>query len=87
VRTFPAWPVNYRVSDEYHRQDEGPPPPLTIGSGLIYRRFRVEDVWFSYDKHGQFAVGMHVFLTEVTGTDDDRPHKLAPGYFTSTEQA
>jgi hypothetical protein len=78
---------------ELPRQRRVPPAgrgsaaPLTIGSGLIYRRFRVEDVWFSYDKHGQFAVGMHVFLTEVTGTDDDRPHKLAPGYFTSTEQA
>jgi hypothetical protein len=41
----------------------------------------VPDVWFSFDQHGRFDVGLHVFLECSEG--DDKLTRIAPGYFTS----
>ena len=82
---FPRWPVTYYINGVADWQDEGPPAPLSIGTGVIYpkdyRRYRVEDIWVSYDHHGRFDDGVHVFLVDVTRTPDDRPGSLAPDYF------
>ena len=43
------------------------------------------DVWFSYDKHGHFDDGTHVFLAPVAVEDDLLKH-LAPDHFTSAHQ-
>jgi hypothetical protein len=75
--------VTYYVHDVELRQDEGEPPPLTIGTGIIWtdgERYRVVDVWVSYDHNGRFNDGVHVFLEAVEDTDD-RPLRLAPDYF------
>jgi hypothetical protein len=44
--------------------------PLAVGTGLIDERgkfFRVADVWVSFDHHGHYPEGVHVFLepTEI----------------------
>ena len=57
---------------------------LVKGQGVIWpdgRRFRVEDSWFSFDHHGHFGTGLHVFLTEIRSRDDDLPKLLKPDYF------
>jgi hypothetical protein len=82
---FPRWPITYYDHDVVLHQDEGTPPPLAVGDGLIWadgRRYRVIDKWVSYDHHGHFDDGVHIFLEPVT-TDDDRPKRIAPTYFTS----
>jgi hypothetical protein len=57
---------------------------LHKGQGVIWsdgRRLRVVDSWFSFDKHGRFDIGLHVFLEEVTDEADDLPLRLARDYF------
>lgn len=62
-------------------------PEFSVGDGLIlpideaYPRVRVVDVWHSWDRHGRFDTGTHVFCENVTNTPDDRPKALAPDYF------
>ncbi|MET8481867.1 hypothetical protein ABZV68_32540 [Streptomyces clavifer] len=55
---------------------------LPIGTGVLLRgdRYRVVDSWFSYDHHGIFDDGLHIFLGPVT-EEDDRLRHLAPNYF------
>ncbi len=36
---------------------------------------------FSFDHHGRFPTGLHVFLEQVTDEADDLPKRLAPDYF------
>jgi hypothetical protein len=58
--------------------------PVANGMGFVWAgtgRFRVVDVWTSYDHHGRFEEGQHVFLAPVRA-DDDRLKHLAPDYFT-----
>jgi hypothetical protein len=62
---------------------------LHKGQGVLWhdgRRFRVVDSWFSFDKHGHFGIGLHVFLEEVSGQDDDLLLRLAPDYFGGREE-
>lgn len=57
---------------------------LHRGQGVIWadgRRLRVVDSWFSFDHHGRFDTGLHVFLEEVTDEADDLPKRLEPHYF------
>lgn len=84
------WTNTYWVDGELGWQDEYYHVPLARGDGLLeaghgYRRFRVVDVWYSNDKHGHFDIGRHVFLEDVTGTDDDRLGQIAPDYFRSDD--
>jgi hypothetical protein len=87
MNEFPRWPVTYHEEGTVLWQDDGPPPPLSIGSGVIWhsgeKRFRVVDLWVSYDHHGHFDIGTHVFLEDVSDTEDDYPRRLAPSYFES----
>ncbi|MEU9032776.1 hypothetical protein AB0D46_35785 [Streptomyces sp. NPDC048383] len=55
---------------------------LPVGTGVLLRgdRYRVVDSWFSYDHHGVFNDGLHVFVELVT-EEDDRLRHLAPDYF------
>lgn len=83
------WLVTYydAASNAYIWQDEGDAPRLQIGDGVLlsaaeYRRFRVVDIWHSYDRRGDLDTGTHVFLTDVTGTADDRPKQKRPDYYT-----
>ena len=86
---YHRWLVSYHVLDDDGTerdlyQEEGPPPPIAIGEGIIAqggRRYRVVDVWYSDDKHGFYDVGKHVFMRDVTDTADDLPGTLAPDYF------
>jgi len=87
---YPRWMVSYHdaVTNEYLWQDEQTPPNLQVGDGVLlpiadYRRFRVADIWHSYDKHGDLDWGTHVFLRDVSNTEDDRPKNKAPSYYTS----
>jgi hypothetical protein len=60
--------------------------PLRKGDGVYlggtHPRCRVVDVWLSYDHHGRFGEGLHVFLEPVEEfSDDDTLGKFAPDYF------
>jgi hypothetical protein len=59
--------------------------PPAKGTGVLLdkgTRWRVVDVWLSYDKHGRFDIGWHAFVEPVEASDDRLKH-LAPGYFSS----
>lgn len=82
------WTNTFWLDGEELYQEEHEHTPLNKGDGFIdarqdYRRFRVSDVWYSTDNHGFFNLGRHVFLVDVTGTEDDLPGKIAPQYFSS----
>ena len=55
---------------------------LATGTGIILggERYRVVDSWMSFDHHGRFDDGMHIFL-EVAKDKDNRVKQLAPDYF------
>jgi len=58
-------------------------PVLRRGDGIVMpggRRFRVVDAWLSFDAHGRFHTGWHVFLAPVVDYDDRLRH-LAPSYY------
>ncbi len=86
----PRWMVTYydAETNEDLWQDEEQPPRLHVGDGVLlptadYRRFRVVDIWHSYDSHGNLDWGTHVFLEDVSNTERDRPKQKAPHYYTS----
>jgi hypothetical protein len=64
---------------------EGTVIPLSKGDGLLWSdgtRYRVADKWVSYDHHGHFGEGLHIFLERVEEFgDDDTLGNLAPRYF------
>lgn len=78
--SYPTW---FYVEGESEVWDWPETLPLVKGDGVVTRdgRFRVVDVWFSFDQHGHFDVGLHVFLERSEG--DDTLTRIAPGYFTS----
>lgn len=86
--------TTYWRGSEFVWQDEEDPAPLTIGAGVILgtpnypgaSRWRVVDIWLSYDRRGHFDAGRHVFLDLVSNTEDDYPKRLAPGYFVDDEE-
>ncbi|GGO72444.1 hypothetical protein [Nocardioides deserti] len=87
---YVRWMVSYydAATNEYLWQDEEVPPRLAVGDGVLlpiadYRRFRVEDVWHSYDSHGDLDRGTHVFLRDVSNSEEDRAKQKNPGYYTS----
>lgn len=80
------WINTYWVEGELPWQDEHYHVPVSVGDGMLvpgqaYRRFRVVDVWYSSEKHGHFDIGRHIFLRDVTDTEDDRLGRAAPDYF------
>lgn len=81
-------PVHYyrlHEAEPFFVDDQSHPALPTIGDGLLApggTRYRVVDRWLSFDHHGRFNDGWHVFLGEAEGTDD-RLRLLAPDYFTS----
>jgi hypothetical protein len=56
---------------------------LSKGDGVLWeKRYRVVDTWLSFDKHGRFDVGLHVFLEPIEeGGEDDTLGRFAPDYF------
>lgn len=58
---------------------------LSKGDGVVLEngpRYRVRDSWLSFDKHGRWDIGMHVFLESVEeGGEDDTLDRIAPEYF------
>ncbi|MFG2677014.1 hypothetical protein [Streptomyces sp. NPDC048445] len=79
------WPTYFHEanSTDVLYQEEHGVLSLPIGAGVLLGngdRYRVVDTWFSYDKHGIFDLGLHVFLVLAAG-GDDRLGQLAPGYF------
>lgn len=90
---YERWLTNYWVGDRFIWQDDCKGPPLAIGDGLIMGtpefpgapRWRVVDVWASYDHHGHFDAGIHVFLRPVKDTTEDLPKQLAPDYFSDED--
>jgi hypothetical protein len=76
----------YHCAGERPWQDRNHGVPLRIGEGFLdassdNRRFRVVDIWYSTDSHGVFDVGRHVFLEDLTGSEEDLLATLAPDYF------
>lgn len=83
------WYTTFHRDGELPWQDEFFEMPLHIGDGILipsleYRRFRIVDIWWSTDKHGAFDIGRHVFLKDVSRTDDDQLYKREPQYFTTS---
>jgi hypothetical protein len=80
-----TFPTTYHVGTRELFQEEGL-LTLSKGDGVLWgdgTRYRVVDTWLSFDKHGRFDVGMHVFLEPVEPfSDDDRLGRLARDYFT-----
>lgn len=68
-------------ADVLYQQEEGL-LNLPVGSGVLVLGdcYRVVDSWFSYDHHGVFALGQHVFLEEAT-EENNRLKHIAPAYF------
>jgi hypothetical protein len=82
------WTNTYWVDDKYGWQDDYYHVPLERGDGILVskqggRRFRVVDIWYSDDRHGHFDLGRHIFLKDVTDTDDDRLGTISPEYFSA----
>jgi hypothetical protein len=82
------WMVTYydAATNEPLWQDEQVPPDLKVGDGVLlatagYRRFRVQDIWHSYDRHGDLDSGTHVFLRDVSNTEEDRAKQKNPSYY------
>lgn len=47
------------------------PPPRGTGVLVGGSRYRIDDVWQSFENEGRFVVGYHVSLRLVDGSDDD----------------
>jgi hypothetical protein len=81
-----ALPTTYYIGGQEHHYHEQTMVPLRKGDGVYLGhpapRCRVVDVWLSYDHHGRFGEGLHVFLEPVAefGADDTLGN-LAPDYF------
>jgi hypothetical protein len=82
-------PGIYRLPTYFHEGDSEVPMytheegllNLPIGTGVVLGdRYRVVDSWMSFDHHGVFDDGLHIFLERVT-EDDDRLKRIAPSYF------
>ena len=79
-------PTTFHIlgEEEQHQPLEEGMLNLRQGQGVLWhdgRRFRVKDSWFSFDKHGRFGMGLHVFLERITALEDDLLLQLAPDYF------
>ncbi|MEA1264235.1 hypothetical protein MicroSTF_14420 [Microbacterium sp. STF-2] len=80
------WYTTFYRDGELPWQDEHFEMPLSIGDGILipqfdYGRFRIVDIWWSSDRHGAFDTGRHVFLEDVSRTEDDRLYQREPQYF------
>jgi hypothetical protein len=80
-----ALPTTFYADGEMHPYQEDTVLPLRKGDGVLLGdgpRYRVADVWLSYDHHGHFSEGLHVFLEEVEPSSaDDTLGNLALQYF------
>lgn len=78
-------PTTFHVNGEELSYQEDSMLPLFIGDGLLWsegKRYRVVDRWISYDHHGRFGEGLHIFLEPVEEFGpNDRLGSLAPDYF------
>jgi hypothetical protein len=78
-------PTTFYVDGKERPYQEETFIPLNRGDGLLDNdgtRYRVADRWMSYDHHGRFAEGLHVFLERVEPfSADDTLGNLAPDYF------
>ncbi|MFH8692626.1 hypothetical protein ACH4EC_37955 [Streptomyces anulatus] len=84
------WPTYFHKSDSsdvLYQEDEGL-LTLPVGAGVLVlgECYRVVDTWFSYDHHGVFNLGWHVFLERAT-EEDNRLQRLAPDYFRNDPEA
>jgi len=80
------WPVTYFEGNQELWRNEESSVEVAIGEGVILplpgvKRYRVVDIWHSYDNHGHVDIGTNVYLEEISGTDDDLPQELHPTYF------
>jgi hypothetical protein len=80
-----ALPTTFHVGREELPYQEETMIPLSKGDGLLWgdgARYRVVDKWVSYDHHGRFAEGLHLFLEPVEAFgEDDTLGNAAPDYF------
>jgi hypothetical protein len=80
-----ALPTWFHINGEESSYQEETMIPLSKGDGLLWsdgKRYRVTDKWISYDHHGRFAEGLHIFLELVEEFgEDDTLGNLAPSYF------
>jgi hypothetical protein len=83
IFTFPT--TFYEVGSDKELHHENGLLLMSKGHGLLWgdgTRYRVADTWLSFDKHGRFDVGMHVFLERIAeGGEDDALYKAARDYF------
>lgn len=85
---MPTFPVSYYRDGESEPFfiDEASDALLpSIGDGWLWddgTRYRVVDLWHSFEHHGRLNDGPHVFLESVEpGSEEDRPHRIDPGYY------
>jgi hypothetical protein len=81
-----ALPTTYYINGEMQSYQEETMVPLRKGDGVFLGDdspcCRVVDVWLSYDHHGHFGEGLHVFLEPVESfSEDDTLGNAAPAYF------
>ena len=80
-----ALPTTFYVDGEMVPYQEDTMLPLNRGDGIVWSdgtRYRVTDRWLSYDHHGHFNEGLHIFLRRVDAfSEDDTLGRLAPDYF------
>jgi hypothetical protein len=80
-----ALPTTFHVGSKTLDYQEETMLPLHKGDGVMFGegpRYRVVDTWVSYDHHGHFGEGLHVFLEPVEAFGpDDTLGNAAPDYF------
>lgn len=84
------WPTYFHEadsSDVLYTQEEGLLTlPVGTGTVVLGKCYRVVDTWFSYDHHGIFNLGWHIFLEPAT-KEDNRLRSIEPEYFREDPEA
>lgn len=76
--------TTFYIDDVEQREPASGYFPLQQGQGVIWGdglRYRVRDVWFNFERHAAFDLGLHIFLEPLSEDDDDVPLRLEPRYY------